>query len=209
VLEVDIIDLQIHAGARHIIGRPVTDADRARSRTRISEWIARDEGVRAGKAVYHAARLFRDGVRKLENWNVDEMFHYPWCLYLATLMCWTFYGAASQNSASYSIVSHGTGIACASSSSASAAPADTKACTNFPSNAAEDEDSDWDSAAEMNALISALTRLDPSKDSFRTEVWDVGAKYRTQGLVSCMVKQLDTIRWAVVREGMIVLRSLR
>jgi Fungal specific transcription factor domain len=208
ILEVDIIDLQIHAGARHIIGRPVTDSDRARSRTKISQWIARDEGLRAGKAVYHAARLFRDGVRKLENWNVDEMFHYPWCLYLSTLMCWTFHGAASQNNSPYSLPPHhNSSTACSSSSSPPSVV--TKSSTDFHSDATEDEDGDWDSAAEMNALISELTRLDPSKDTFRTEVWHLGAKYRTHGLVRCMVKQLNTIRWAVVREGMVVLRSLQ
>ena len=211
ILEVDIIDLQIHAGARHIIGRPVTDSDRVRSQTKISQWFARDGGLRAGKAVYHAARLFRDGVRKLKNWNVDDMFHYPWCLYLATLMCWTFHGAASQINGSYSISPQNTSFACPSSTSPSlssttlAAP---KAPTYLHSETSEDEDNDWDTAAEMNALISALTRLDPSKDSFRAEVWDVGAKCRTYGLLSCMVKQLNTIRWAVVREGMIVLRAL-
>jgi hypothetical protein len=72
----------------------------------------------------------------------------------------------------------------------------------------DDEDGDWDSRAEMNALISALTKLDPMKDAFPKKVWDVGRKYKTQGLLRCMVKQLNTVRWAVVIEGMIVLRDL-
>jgi hypothetical protein len=72
----------------------------------------------------------------------------------------------------------------------------------------DDEDGDWDSRAEMNALISALTKLDPMKDAFPKEVWEVGRKYKTQGLLRCMVKQLNTVRWAVVIEGMIVLRDL-
>lgn len=192
ILEVDIIDLQIHAGARHIIGRPVTDTDRVRSRTRISDWIKRDEGKSAGRAAWHAARLFRDGVRKLENWNVDEMFHYPWCLYLSTLMCWTLHSAALEASGRQ-------GLPKASEGSLT---------LNSASDDPDDEDSDWDSRAEMNALISSLTRLDPSKDAFVRDLWGVAGKYRTAGLVRCMVKQLNTVRWAVVREGMIVLKGL-
>ncbi|KAI9741546.1 MAG: hypothetical protein M1818_004352 [Claussenomyces sp. TS43310] len=191
ILNVDIIDLQICAGAKHIIGRPVTTTDRARSKSRISEWIASDGGKRAAKATWHAGWLFRDGVRKLENWNVDEMFHYPWCLYLASLMCWTFHDAAVNGSRDRNNVQH----------------------TSSPSfkglhDDIDDGDSDWDFKAEMNALISALTRLDPERKSFVREIWAAAARHKTAGLIRCMVKQLNTIRWAVVREGMIVLRGL-
>lgn len=189
ILEVDIIDLQINAGARHIIGRPVTTADRERSRAKIADWMHRDGGIQAGRAVCHAGRLFRDGVRKLENWNVDEMFHYPWCLYLSSLMCWTFHHAVLSST---------------NASSEFGLEASQNAMDEDP----DDEDSDWDARAEMNALISGLTRLDPEAGKFGEEVWAVGAKYRTGGLVRCMVKQLNTVRWAVVREGMIVLRGL-
>jgi len=212
ILDVDIIDLQIYAGARHIIGRLVTGADRARSKTRIEEWITRDGGKSAGNATWHAARLFRDGVRKLENWNVDEMFHYPWCLYLATLTCWTFHNAAVQETSSSSPMSEVTisGVTSARSGFATSSSSAVDEITGPPGHMeeADDEDGDWDSRAEMNALISALTKLNPSKDNFAKEVWAVGKRFRTQGLLRCMVKQLNTVRWAVVREGMIVLRGL-
>ena len=42
----------------------------------------------------------------------------------------------------------------------------------------DDEDGDWDSRAEMNALISALTKLDPAKDGFAKEIWEVGRRYQ-------------------------------
>jgi hypothetical protein len=191
ILEVDIIDLQINAGAKHIIGRPVTSMDRERSRLKIAEWVRRDNGVKAGRAAWHAGRLFRDGVRKLENWNVDEMFHYPWCLYLSTLMCWTFHQAAMSSLN----IQDDVNIA--------SMPIHTQ------EEDADDEDSDWDSRAEMNALISGLTKLDPDKEDFTEKMWAAGGKYKTGGLVRCLVRQLSTVRWAVVREGMIVLRGLR
>jgi hypothetical protein len=212
ILDVDIIDVQIQAGARHIIGRPVTDVDRARSKTRIQEWMTRDEGKSAGNATWHAARLFRDGVRKLENWNVDEMFHYPWCLYLATLVCWTFRNAAVQGTSSTSPLSDVaiSGFTSTHSGSTTSSSPVVGEITGLPSHMEDpdDEDGDWDSRVEMNALISALTKLDPMKDAFPKEVWEVGRKYKTQGLLRCMVKQLNTVRWAVVIEGMIVLRDL-
>jgi hypothetical protein len=203
ILQVDIIDLQIVAGARHIIGRPVTGTDKARSRRRIEEWIERDGGERAARAASHAGWLFRDGVRKLENWNVDEMFHYPWCLYLATLMCWVFHSSCTK-SASIASSAHTTSTTTNNTKS----PTKTSAPTTLDTENDDDEDSDWDARAEMNALISALTRLDDKKESFVPEMWKVGSKWRTGGLVRCMVKQLNTVRWAVVREGMIVLRGL-
>jgi hypothetical protein len=188
ILEVDIIDLQINAGAKHIIGRPVTASDKARSKRNIDTWIKSDGGVRASRAVWHAGRLFRDGVRKLEQWDAGEMFHYPWCLYLATLMCWTFHEAAIAGS--------------------SASKRGNNMMLDTIGEDPDDEDSDWDARAEMNALVSGLTRLDSDKDGFTKHIWNVGGKFRTGGLVKCMVKQLNTIRWAVVREGMIVLRGL-
>lgn len=212
ILEADINDLQIHAGARHIIGRPVTDADRVRSKARIEDWISRDTGKSAGKATWHAARLFRDGVRKLENWNVDEMFHYPWCLYLATLTCWTFHKAAAQGSPLIlpkpDVASSSANSAYLRFNSSSSSVVDEETVLSAPIEDPEDEDGDWDSRAEMNALISALTKLDPSKEGFAKEVWEVGRRFKTQGLLRCMVKQLSTVRWAVVHEGVIVLKGL-
>lgn len=211
ILDVDISDLQINAGARHIIGRPVTDADRVRSKSKIEEWMARDEGKSAGKATWHAARLFRDGIRKLQNWDVDEMFHYPWCLYLATLMCWTFHEAAVQGPFSRPKPAGGftpDSSTHSTSSTSSSSTIEAEPVLHSQLEYPEDEDSDWDSGVEMKALISALTKLDPTKESFVKEVWNVGAICKTQGLLRCMAKQLKLVRWAVVKEGMIVIRRL-
>ncbi|TID12927.1 hypothetical protein E2P81_ATG09895 [Venturia nashicola] len=92
-LHVEILDLQIYAGARHIIGRPVFLEDFNRSRRVLKEWAKPSGDGRAAKAVWHAASLLKDGIMKLENWDVDSAFHYPWCLYLASLTCWAFHFA--------------------------------------------------------------------------------------------------------------------
>jgi hypothetical protein len=65
-----------------------------------------------------------------------------------------------------------------------------------------EDDSDWDARAEMNALVSAMTR------SNLEDLWKVAAKYRTGDLPRVMSKHLSSIRWAVVQEGMIVLKGL-
>jgi hypothetical protein len=130
-LHVEIIDLQIFAGASHIIGRPVLKADRDRSRQRIEEW-ARNDSIHAAKAASHAAHLLRDGIRRLKNWDAGDVFHYPWCLYLAALTCWTFQTCSNAD------------------------PANGNEADDAVSNT--DEDADWDAKAEMGALVSAMSR---------------------------------------------------
>ena len=54
----------------------------------------------------------------------------------------------------------------------------------------------------MNALVSALARA-------RVEdLWKVAGKYRSGDAPMVIAKHLSTVRWAVVQEGMIVLRGL-
>jgi hypothetical protein len=129
ILQVEINDLQIYAGASHIIGRPVTKVDRERSKARIERW-AKHSSISAAKAGSQAARILRDGVRKLKDWDAGDYFHYPWCLYLATLTCWAFQMCSKTADGA---IGEGGG-------------SDTE------------EDSDWDARAEMSALISAMTR---------------------------------------------------
>jgi len=65
-----------------------------------------------------------------------------------------------------------------------------------------DEESDWDMRAEMNALVSAMAR------SNLEDLGKVSGKYRTGDLPRVMAKHLSPVRWAVVQEGMVVLRGL-
>ncbi|CZR53490.1 uncharacterized protein PAC_03369 [Phialocephala subalpina] len=73
ILQVDINDLQIFAEASHIIGRPVTKVDRERSKARIERW-AKHSSISAAKAGSHAARILRDGIRKLKDWDAGDYF---------------------------------------------------------------------------------------------------------------------------------------
>lgn len=132
ILQVEINDLQIYAGASHIIGRPVTKVDRERSKARIEKW-AKHESLSAAKAASHAARILRDGIRKLKDWDAGDYIQYPWCLYLATLTCWSFQMCSKTVDGAIGQVGG----------------SDTE------------EDSDWDARTEMSALVSAMTRSNP------------------------------------------------
>ncbi|KZF25827.1 hypothetical protein L228DRAFT_84633 [Xylona heveae TC161] len=192
-LQVEIIDLQILAGAKHIIGRPVTESDYARSRQRIDNWVETNVAS-AVKAASHAAHLLRDGIRKLKNWDVDNVFHYPWCLYIATLTCWAFHTAGSGSNANeiqrFRTMRPEKRREAAESQNDSSLEEDYEECV------------DWDARAEMNMVISAMTR------SNMEEMRLSRGSYGTAGLTKIMTKHLSTIRWALVREGMIVLQSL-
>ncbi|KAK5208852.1 hypothetical protein LTR41_005249 [Exophiala xenobiotica] len=102
-LNVEVLDLQIFAGARQILGKPVTPLDYERSRKIIHTWLI-SEATRTivGRAAWHACRVLRDAIIDLDEGDLTDLFHYPWCLYLATLICWAFHsgGGASPNAAS-------------------------------------------------------------------------------------------------------------
>lgn len=89
-LNVEILDLQICAGTPHILGRAVTQNDVERSRRIIPQWL-QDESRIAVKAAKHASFILQDAVISLDDWDDADAFHFPWCLYLATLTCWAFH----------------------------------------------------------------------------------------------------------------------
>lgn len=60
----------------------------------------------------------------------------------------------------------------------------------------------------IRALISALTRLDPIRASFAKNVCIVGGIYGPHGLLICIARHIRTVRWAVIREGMILPQDL-
>ncbi|THC95225.1 hypothetical protein EYZ11_005302 [Aspergillus tanneri] len=89
-LNVEVLDLQITAGATHILGRPVNSYDRERSRRNVLGWLHGGRGA-APVAARHASSLLQDAVLSLHDWEQTDAFHFPWCLYLATLTCWAFH----------------------------------------------------------------------------------------------------------------------
>ncbi|QDS71925.1 hypothetical protein FKW77_000609 [Venturia effusa] len=183
-LNVEILDLQIYAGARHIIGRPVFPEDFNRSRHVLREWARPTGDTRAVKAVWHAAQLLKDGIMKLENWDVDSAFHYPWCLYLASLTCWAFHFANVLDTSATSV--------------------ERSYQANVVSTpiAGEAEEDSRESKAEMIALVSHLATAMPNV------LWGVLDKRSTTGLTTVMASHLSNIRWSVVHEATKVLRGL-
>jgi len=174
-LYTSLTDLQIYAGARHILGRCIAPAGHARATQQINTWAA-STSMDGAVAVSHAAFLIRDGITKLRNWDAGDAFHYPLCLYIATITCWAFITGAPENQK----IPH---------------PGDT-------GDSANDEDADWDAKAEMNALISAITRAKAE------DLWRIRGRYRIGDLPNTIAKALEGVRWAVVQEGVVVLRGL-
>ncbi|KAJ5177368.1 uncharacterized protein N7500_000067 [Penicillium coprophilum] len=89
-LNVEVLDLQIVAGACQILGRTVTEADQARSLRNITRWLQEESGPSCTTA-RQAASLLQDAVLSLDDWDQADSFHFPWCLYLCTLACWVFH----------------------------------------------------------------------------------------------------------------------
>ncbi|KAJ5484567.1 hypothetical protein N7453_012035 [Penicillium expansum] len=89
-LNVEVLDLQIVAGACQILGRTVTEADQARSLRNITRWLQEESGPSCTTA-RQAASLLQDAVLSLHDWDQADSFHFPWCLYLCTLACWVFH----------------------------------------------------------------------------------------------------------------------
>lgn len=101
LLNADFLDLQIYAGARHILGRPVQRGDYLRSERVVKEWASADPSSKqtlcAPKAAWHAAAMLWESSQKLDGFDSAGLFHVPWCLYLATLTCWAFHHAGTSS----------------------------------------------------------------------------------------------------------------
>lgn len=89
-LNVEVLDLQIVAGAKQILGRNITPADQSRSQRKIFQWLHEDSSA-SSIAARHSSYLLQDAVLSLHDWDQTDAFHFPWCLYLATLACWVFH----------------------------------------------------------------------------------------------------------------------
>jgi len=136
ILDSEFLDLQIYAGARHILGRPVARADYVRAKRVVHQWLKNDAPA-AGRAAWHAAHILGESIMNLEDFQLIGVFHYPWCLYLANITCWAFHHAQ---------------------------PTSKELPDNCDHAAAMEEDDDdiiWDAKAEMNALISSMTTSRP------------------------------------------------
>ncbi|KAJ5326260.1 uncharacterized protein N7506_009362 [Penicillium brevicompactum] len=89
-LKVEVLDLQIVAGASQILGRVVTEADHARSLRNITRWL-QEEFNSFCTSAQQASLLLQSAVLGLHDWDQADSFHFPWCLYLCTLVSWVFH----------------------------------------------------------------------------------------------------------------------
>ncbi|KAF2767123.1 hypothetical protein EJ03DRAFT_316261 [Teratosphaeria nubilosa] len=90
MLYADFLDMQIYAGARHILGRAVGRQDYSRSQKVVKQWAT---SAAAAKATLHAAHLLKHVVSQEGDFDANSLFHYPWCLYIATATIWCFSNA--------------------------------------------------------------------------------------------------------------------
>ncbi|PSN59480.1 hypothetical protein BS50DRAFT_594530 [Corynespora cassiicola Philippines] len=147
LLHTPFLDLQIYAGARHILGRPVARQDYARSQRIVKRWVA--ENIKeAGKAVWHAAALVDAGVEVLDSADATSasdlgggrLWHLPWAVYLGTLVVWGVWYARPIPPAA-AVAEHGM-------------------------LKVDDEDEDeiiWDPAAEMKGLLGSVLRSEAER----------------------------------------------
>jgi hypothetical protein len=178
LLHTPFLDLQIYAGARHILGKSVARHDYARSQKVVKKWVA-ENMQEAGKAVWHAAALVSDGVDILDgelgctDIGGGRLWHHPWAIYLGTLVVWGVWYAR-------------------------------------PSPALSDDEDEiiWDPSAEMKVLLDAIAKNDPQRLLEAGGIAGGIGKRGTNGLAAVVSRCLSKVRWAVVHDGMMVLRGL-
>ena len=81
----DIIDLQIFAGSKRCLGRPVSDVDSHRISQRIRCWAQSEP---AAEAVYHAVQIGRIHLGRKRLAGPDKSLLHIWFLFHASLVCW-------------------------------------------------------------------------------------------------------------------------
>ncbi|KAL3465224.1 fungal-specific transcription factor domain-containing protein [Aspergillus heterothallicus] len=197
-LHVEVLDLQIVAGATSILSRAVTEQDRQRSTRILSRWLSGSgsgagsgAGAGAGSAApaaRHAAFLLQDAVLSLHEWEATDAFHFPWCVYLATLVVWAFHSRTvieagallGQGQGQGQNLAHGHGYG---GTSTGTGP--------------------MQRATDLSSLIVAMTTCGSVE-----ELAGLAGGYDTRQLVRGMAQQLATVRWAVVHEAMKILVGL-
>ena len=190
LLYTPFLDLQIYAGARHILGRPVARADYARSQRVVKKWVSANV-KETGRAVYHAAALVKDGIDVLDGGldvSTGRLWHHPWTVYLGTLVIWGMYYARPAPS---TLPSRGE-------------------ISMFLVHEEEDEIV-WDTVAEMENLLDAILKAEPEmllQIGYKKGISGSMRKNGINALAACVTRCLSKFRWAVVHDGMTVLRGL-
>lgn len=186
----NLIDLQIFAGSKVILGMSVNESTYLKSKRQLTEWVYQI-GI-SDKAVMNAAQLLRCGLTNLENWQVDGTFHYPWCLYLASLTCWCFFKILKDQSG---------GKPDSKEVSATPLPVDEqqKGIDGII------EPIIIDSKTSMRKFVSLVTSGTP--DEIRS-MKNIYSRDLT-GMVDEVANHLMSIRWAIIYEAFKVLKGLK
>lgn len=203
LLHTPFLDLQIYAGARHILGKPVARNDYVRSQRVVKKWVA--ENIHeAGKAVWHAAALVNDGVDILDgelgssDLGGGRLWHHPWAVYLGTLVVWGVWYARPTPPPT-------------TTSSAPAGSADNQLPPHLAHLAEDEDEIIWDPNAEMKTLLRTVLKAEPEKllkAGYAGGISGGLGKRGTNGLAAAVSRCLSKVRWAVVHDGMMVLRGL-
>ncbi|ODV94036.1 hypothetical protein PACTADRAFT_50931 [Pachysolen tannophilus NRRL Y-2460] len=181
ILWTNIIDLQIFAGAEHILGRPVNTSTFDFAKKSVISW-SRSMG-KSEKAVMHAAQLLREGLTNLDDWEVDGTFHYPWCLYLASLTCWAFFKTVNPNKPSFI--------------------KDNKA-NNCPPDLNESIDTLDDYKYKMRNFLLLVTSETPN----RYRDLATHPHCDTTGMLNEIADYFRSIRWEIIYESLKVLKNI-
>ncbi|KAI1765414.1 fungal-specific transcription factor domain-containing protein [Hypoxylon sp. FL1150] len=178
LLHSEFLDIQIFAGARHILGRPVQKSDFVRSEKVVKRWAAAaghpnqrsdsDDSPDddAATAAWHAAQLLQTASQTLVDFDSLGLFHVPWCLYLATLTIWAFHHTGGKGGLE------------------------------------DDSELVWDAQAEMHAVVDSMVRAGTEG------LPAIQGLKRTGGLVWVMAEVLKKVRWGIVHAGVTVLKGL-
>ncbi|KAL1959976.1 hypothetical protein VTO42DRAFT_644 [Malbranchea cinnamomea] len=173
-LNVEILNLQIYAGASHILGREVGPTDFERSQRIVTRWL--NENPRAAaKTTRHAAFILQDAIMSLHDWDTADVFYYPWCLYIATLTCWAFHLPNPARS--------------------SCPPSDRNSNSN--NNQVSHASSPLAARNEMAVLATGMTTCNTLE-----ELSALAGKFDTNVLTKIMALQLASVRWAIVHDAM-------
>lgn len=197
LLNMDFLDVQIYAGARHILGRPVQQRDYLRSARIVRQWAsppgqsrpggdqtdAESQGVSADMAAWHSARLLHESANILVDSEAMSLFHVPWCLYLVTLTCWAYQHTRPKRARNNSL--------------------------QWENEAEEmdeliDEDEMiWDPQSDMKALVASM-----AESAQRSNASLSREQHKTNGLVWTVAEMLTKVRWGIMHAGVVVLRGL-
>lgn len=217
LLHMDFLDIQIYAGARHILGRPVQQQDYIRSSRVVKKWASEDDRERAATAAWHAACMLYDVVTAKSasstghNTNTGQqqqlapassnesdaaiqtnLFHVPWCLYLATLTCWAFHHAKPSRGKA------------GGSSSRNRYEEDENL---YGDESDESDEIVWNPQREMEALVRTMAGSGNATNAVRN-VLSGQDRRGTNGLVWVVADLLSKVRWGIVHAGVVVLRGL-